>query len=214
MKKNLARHLSSIYKYLRRKLFPRFDEFRNWELRKYSAPSPHFIKQACIIRNGILGATWVETGTFLGDTTKKLSKIASSVYSIEPSPELFARAKNSLAHLKNVHLLNGLSENVFPLIIPTLHGDICFWLDGHFSGGETYLGPLETPILEELKYISLNLSRFNRIVVMVDDIRCFNPNIPMYSGYPNLEYLVTWAKNNNLTWSIEQDIFIAKNFHA
>jgi hypothetical protein len=64
----------------------------------------------------------------------------------------------------------GLSEEVLPFLLPTLSGDINFWLDGHFSGGITHKGPQDTPILDELVSISKYLRHFGTVCVMIDDI--------------------------------------------
>lgn len=182
-----------------------------WELRLFSPPSPHFIKQLTLLRYCIPNGIWVETGTYLGDTTNFLSEHAQFVYSIEPEPELFENAHKKFSSYSNVKILFGLSENILPTILPNLSGNINFWLDGHFSEGFTHKGPQDTPILDELKSISENINRFDNICVLIDDIRCFSSNDPQYSSYPSLNQLSNWALANNLTWHIEHDIFIAKN---
>jgi hypothetical protein len=186
-------------------------EYELWAIRDFAAPSPHFVKQAVVIRNGIRNATWIETGTYLGQTTEVLSKLGSDVYSIEPEPQLFANALKLFENTKNIHLLNGTSEQIFPDLLSKIHGDVNFWLDGHYSAGITFKGSQDTPILDELKNISINLNHFNKVCVLVDDVRCFNPNLPEYSDYPNLDVLVDWARENEFNWHIEHDIFIAKN---
>ena len=185
--------------------------YTDWAQRNFSAPSPHFIKQAVLLRNGLDHATWIETGTYLGDTTRVLSGVAKMVYSIEPEPSLFAKAEASFSTTGNVKIINGLSEAVFPELLPTLSGDLCFWLDGHYSAGETHKGPQDTPIADELAVIADNLNRMDRVVVMVDDVRCFNPRIPDFSTYPSINFLVDWANEHALSWHIEHDIFVARN---
>jgi glycosyltransferase involved in cell wall biosynthesis len=185
--------------------------YRDWTDREFAAPSPHFVKQKVLLRNGLPDATWVETGTYLGDTTDVLSKVAKMVYSIEPEPTLFSKAEQKFRNTSNVKIINGLSEDVFPKLLPTIRGNICFWLDGHYSAGITFKGPQNTPIIDELTVIERNISQTNKIVVMVDDIRCFDPRNSELSGYPPVDFLVDWARKNNLTWHIEHDIFIAKN---
>ena len=181
-----------------------------WSKRGYAAPSPHFIKQGCLLRNGLPDATWVETGTFLGQTTQLLSIHGTQVYSIEPEPKLFARARTLFNQCGNVEILNGTSEEVFPTLLPHITGDVNFWLDGHYSAGITFKGPQDTPILDELECISRNIDNFGRICVLVDDIRCFNPRLPEYTTYPSLDTLVDWATRHKLSWHVEHDIFIAK----
>lgn len=187
-------------------------EMRNWAERGYAAPSPHLIKQNCLIRNGIPGATWVETGTFLGETTALLADHSPMVYSVEPEPKLFARAKELFANKKNVEIINGGSEDVFPGLLPKIHGDVNFWLDGHYSAGITFKGKVDTPVKDELRCISENISNFRRVAVLVDDVRCFDPQSEEFAGYPSIDFLVDWARSNKFTWHIEQDIFVAKNY--
>jgi hypothetical protein len=185
--------------------------FVAWGIRAYAAPSPHVIKQTVLLRNALPNATWIETGTYLGQTTKELSKNSVFVYSIEPEPTLYSNAAAYFKSYPNVEILNGLSEEVFPSLLPKLSGDINFWLDGHYSAGITHKGPQDTPILDELAYISKNLNHFGKVCVMIDDIRCFNPELDEFSSYPTLNVLVEWANQNSLSWNIEHDIFIAKS---
>jgi hypothetical protein len=185
--------------------------YRQWKRNQFAAPSPHYIKQACLIRNGIPDAVWIETGTFLGQTTQFLSKHATKVYSVEPEPTLFANAQKYFSKFGNVEILNGASESVFPKLLPRINGDVNFWLDGHYSSGITFKGQQDTPIVDELKQISQNLHHFAKVCVLVDDLRCFNPQQSEYSTYPPLDFLVDWARQNSFHWHIEHDIFVAKN---
>jgi hypothetical protein len=190
--------------------YKQFKEFHKWGKTGYQAPSPQFIKHAVIARNSIPNATWVETGTYLGQTTEYLSKNALRVVSIEPEPQLYLSAKNYFETFPNVQIINGTSEIVFPELVPTLRNNLCFWLDGHYSGDGTFKGENDTPIIKELKVISDNLHQLNNIVLMIDDIRLFNGNVHIYGSYPPLNYLVEWATDHFFSWHIEQDIFIAK----
>ncbi len=182
-----------------------------WAGRLYAAPAPPFVKRSVLQRNGFLSCTWIETGTYLGQTTEFLSKIGAQVISIEPEPLLHANACEKLKHLTNVRILKGLSEEVFPVLLPQLSGKINFWLDGHYSAGITHKGPLDTPILIELKAIGQNLKQFDAACVMIDDLRCFDGCIEGSPAYPTLRTLVDWAEENRLTWHIEHDIFVAKS---
>lgn len=201
-----------------RKLNARRKEMRSlrkepelWAKRGYAPPSPSFIKHQVILRNGIPDAIWVETGTYKGDTAAVLSDNAKKVFTIEPAHQLFVAAKERFASKPNVEVVHGLSEEVFPQLIPKLTGEINFWLDGHFSTGVTYQGPKDTPIEEELACIEKYLGNFSSVAVLIDDIRYFiNPSSHDFTGYPKIDLLVDWAKRNNLEWHIEHDIFVAK----
>lgn len=190
--------------------FAHYQAFRNWHRRAYAAPSPNQIKRFILERNGLPGATWVETGTFKGNTTAFLAGIGSKVYSIEPEPTLFANAAARFASNDRITILNGPSERIFPDLLPTLSGDLNFWLDGHYSAGVTFKGDIDTPIIAELDEIARNLDRFGRVVILIDDLRCFDPDIPEYAEYPPLDHLVDWARAHAFKWSIEHDIFVAR----
>jgi len=187
-------------------------EFEHWRARGYTAPSPNAVKRACVLRNGTAGATWVETGTNKGDTTALLAEHGSRVFSLEPAPGLYAAAKKRFADDPRVEVINAPSETALPELLPKLSGDLNFWLDGHNSGGETFRGPNDTPIVEELQCISSQLPRFGKVVVLIDDVRLFNGRIYTYGPYPSRDHLVDWAREHQMSWHIEQDIFICKNF--
>lgn len=189
----------------------RKNEEREWVLRKYAVPSPALIKRSVLLRLGTPGGVWVETGTFMGDTTALLALDAKEVYTIEPDKALFDKAVARFNDDSHVHVIHGLSEEAFPSLLPTLSGAVNFWLDGHFSGGITHQGPTDCPVREELLNIENNLGRYEKIVVLIDDVRCFDPSILEYSDYPDINFLVDWARKNNLRWHIEHDIFIARS---
>jgi hypothetical protein len=184
-----------------------------WAKEGFSVPAPGLVKRGCLTRHGFKDATWIETGTLWGETTHFLSKTSKRVISIEPQPELFKKAQQRFAEVKHVEIINGLSEDIFPVLLPTVSGRVNFWLDGHHSGGFTHFGPQATPIVDELKAITDNMKNFEGVCVMIDDLRLFgNTASGMHNpAYPEIDFLVNWARENNLPWTIEQDIFIAKS---
>ncbi len=167
-------------------------------------------RQDVLTRNGLFDATWVETGTYLGETTEFLSHIAKMVYSIEPGPKLFADAHEHFKNYTNVRIINGLSEDVLPALLPVLSGDVCFWLDGHYTDDLTHKGPQDTPIVDELACIAENISRMDRVVVLTDDVHLFNGEKHIYGAYPKIETIMDWAIDHEMTWHIEHDIFIGR----
>ena len=202
-------------KQLLKKIMPeKFVEFiqtqrgiSNWKKRGYLESSPQLVKQSVFLKYGLDDAVWVETGTFLGATTKYLSEFFPHVYSIEPEPKLYSSACKRFEG-KNVTLFNDVSENVFPSLLPTLSGNINFWLDGHYSAGITFKGEKDCPVEDELSAIELNFSNFDKLTILIDDVRCFLPVNDTYAEYPSVDYLVDWARRMNLHWRIEHDIFI------
>ena len=168
------------------------------------------LSQGVLTRYGLPDATWVETGTYLGDTTEFLARTARIVYSIEPGLKLYADACKRFAHHANVKVINGLSEDVLPALLPVLTGDVCFWLDGHYTDESTHKGPQDTPILDELNCIGDNLSRFEDMVVLIDDVHLFNGEKHIYGAYPKIEDIMDWAIDHEMNWHIEHDIFIGR----
>jgi hypothetical protein len=175
-------------------------------------PAPQRVKWAVLERYGAGCDVWVETGTFVGDTTRFLADRSARVISIEPSPDLARAAAARFADDPHVTILEGLSETELPKVLGTLQGgSISFWLDGHFSEGITHQGPTDTPIREELAAVAEHVDSFARVVVLVDDVRCFDPSDPSFSHYPDRSWLVSWADQHHLNWNIEHDIFVAWN---
>ena len=178
-----------------------------WRKRGFLENSPQIVKQNVFLKYGIKDAIWVETGTYLGTTTSYLSGLFPHIYSVEPEPKLYAAACKRFKD-KNVSLFNDASENIFPSLLPKLTGDINFWLDGHYSAGITFKGEKDCPVEDELIAIEQNFDNFNKISILIDDVRCFLPNNSSYSDYPSIDYLVDWARRMNFNWRIEHDIFI------
>lgn len=173
-------------------------------------PAPPEVKRGVLVRYGSPSGVWVETGTLFGDTTAFLADAgAAHVYSVEASPELFQKASDRFSGSEKVTIINGLAEDVLPKILPGLVGPVSFWLDGHYSGGETFQGPLDTPIREEFAAISEHLERLGDVAILVDDFRCFGS--VDFPQYPARSWLVDWASSRGLNWTVEHDIFVAGN---
>ena len=102
----------------------------------------------------------------------------------------------------------GTSEEKFGEVLQSVSGDLSFWLDGHYSGGPTFRGQIDTPIMAELHQIELMLNALENISIFVDDVRCFSGLGIKNEHYPPLRLLVDWAERNELSWTIEHDIFV------
>ena len=188
---------------------------KNWRSRNFSPPSPDVIKHQVLVSNNLNESLWIETGTYYGETTKLLSKISKKTISIEADKNLYETSKKKLKDLKNVIILNGKSEDLLNKVISENldFKNICIYLDAHLCqdhlrntktfGSET----TATPILNELEVVTKYINNFEKIVVLIDDIRLFQGS---FQNYPNKNALVDWCKENNFLWEIEHDIFICK----
>lgn len=128
---------------------------------------------------------FVETGTYEGNSTSTAAAIFEHVYSIELSPQYHAHAMQRFINQNNVHLYLGDSAKMLPVLLNEIEGKTILFLDGHYSGGSTACGNVETPILEEL--IAIKNSTLDKPIILIDDIRFFTRFIP--SDYPSLAYI-------------------------
>ncbi len=188
---------------------------KNWRARNFSPPSPDVIKHQILMNNNLKDSLWIETGTYYGETTKLLSKISKKTISIEADKNLFETSNRILKKFKNVEILNGKSEDLLDKVISKNLNfkNVCIYLDAHLCqdhlkntktfGNEN----TATPILNELEIVSKYVASFEKIVVLIDDIRLFQGK---FQNYPDKNALVNWCKENNFLWEIEQDIFICK----
>ena len=191
--------------------------FKNWKKRNFNSPSPEFIKHQIIRNNNLENSVWIETGTYYGETTKLLSRISYKTVTIEADEFLYKNTKDRMESYKNVEFLNGKSED---LLLSSIQSNlnfknICIYLDAHLCsdhlrntntfGNENNA----TPIKLELEIIEKFLSNFEKVNILIDDIRLFDKN---FQNYPNKSGLVEWCVKNKLSWEIEHDIFICKKF--
>jgi hypothetical protein len=185
-----------------------------WIKKKFQMPAPNFVKWEVMKRWGGR-KTWVETGTYLGETTEYLSKASSLILSIEPSQELASLATEKFIHNRNVRIIRGTSEEVLGDTLDCLSDldkqDVSFWLDGHFSSGRTFLGSKESPIEDELLIIESRIHEFTQVTILVDDFRAFSTFKKKNENYPQRTFLVEWADKQQLEWTIEHDIFVMTN---
>lgn len=180
-----------------------------WVKRDFVGHSPHFIKLQ-ILDTAKNVDLWIETGTYLGDTTLYLGGKGCPVISLEPSKELAELASRRFLSHPNISIENSLSEDRLDAILSEVSpavDHLAFWLDGHFSAGSTYCGPQETPITSELAIIAKYNSHFNTITIFVDDFRCF---VIGQTDFPAPSSLTIWADQNGFVWNIQHDIFIMR----
>ena len=177
----------------------------NWSLNDFLPPATYKIKKRTLLVNSLTNAPWIETGTYLGETTKFLASYFPQVTTIEPSLIHYQYAKKRFNHKKNITLVNSTSEIVLEEIVSQLSGEYNFYFDGHYSGDGTFFGGQKTPIREELAILEKYLSRFSKLFVAIDDFRVFgNKN----GTYPSRNFLVDYCQRNCLEWKVENDLFM------
>ena len=116
--------------------------------------------------------TFVETGTYLGDTVECLCEDFELLHSIELSPVYFEQASRRFTGRPKVHLTNADSTSGLAHVLASLGSDrVLVWLDAHFSGGDTAKGASNSPVESELRTILGFNARSD--VILIDDLRYF-----------------------------------------
>ena len=166
--------------------------YKNWLKSGKPVPPPHIIKQKTVNEYAKLFklSTLVETGTYLGDMIFSQKKNFKKIISIELQSSFYNYAKKRFKKDKNVEIILGDSGDVLKGLAQKKEFDYpcLFWLDSHYSGGNTSKGKKETPILEELETI---LNTKQNHVLLIDDARCFVGE----NDYPTISELKTLIIN-------------------
>lgn len=165
-------------------------EMLAWEANGRPVPPPHAVKQAALRQ---YSRDWglrvlVETGTYRGDMVEAMRGQFDTVYSIELGRDLFEAAQRRFQGTAGVELIHGDSGTQVKALVGRLSQPALFWLDGHYSAGDTARGAQDTPILQELDCI-LRAGAPDHVAI-VDDARCFGRD----SGYPSLDELISFVR--------------------
>jgi hypothetical protein len=140
---------------------------------------------------------FIETGTYVGDTLAYIAEdVEVTCTSVELAESYYQLAKQRFASYGNVTIIKGDSGTVLPSLVQSLQTSALFWLDGHYSGGNTAQGVADTPVSSELRAI-LD-SPIKSHVILIDDARCFNGT----DSYPELGSLVSMVRENS-TYDVE-----------
>lgn len=147
-------------------------------------------------------STFIETGTYEGDMIDALKNNFKSLFSIELGEKLYEKAVNRFKNNSNIKILQGDSAEVLKQILPTIKTPTIFWLDAHYSQGETAKGSIDTPIEQELNTILSHSIKNN--VILIDDARLFNGE----NDYPEINSLKNNILNTypSITFEVTDDI--------
>lgn len=113
---------------------------------------------------------FIETGSHLGDGIRlAIDSGFKNIISIELSENYFNKCKETFKNNENVNLVLGDSYYELSSILKNNNSRYTYWLDGHYSGGDTANGVLEFPIMKELEVIlKRNVSGE---IIYIDDMR-------------------------------------------
>ena len=186
---DLARAMKKLLDWL--KGSTQADAVAEWERRGRPVPPPHVVKQRVLrtYAERYRLPIFVETGTYRGDMVEAMKPLFHRIYSIELSDVLFAEAQRRFRLDTHVELIHGDSGKELGRVMERIHQPALFWLDGHYSAGETARGEKDTPIIDELDQI-LRAPDLGHVIV-IDDARCLGTD-PAYPTLPALrEYVLS-----------------------
>jgi len=177
---------------------------RAWEKQGRPSPPPHIVKEE-LIRNyaqKFNTHVLIETGTYLGDMVHAMKKTFSRIVSFELDQQLAAQARTRFAADSHIEIIQGDSGRLLGDLLKTIAEPCLFWLDGHYSGGITAKGSLETPIKNELNFILAHPVEDH--VILIDDARCFTGE----NDYPTIDELqsVVNEQKRKRKFSVEHDV--------
>lgn len=177
---------------------------KNWEEKGRPIPPPHQYKQVTIsgYQKEFGYNILIETGTFFGEMIDAQRKNFKQIYSVELDSTFHSNARKKFAPYKHITLIQGDSGKELFKLVPGLKGPAIFWLDGHFSGGNTAMGDTFCPVMNELTAI-FN-SNLHKNIILIDDARDFTG----VDGYPSIEELKLFIseQSKGYDFSIKDDI--------
>lgn len=140
----------------------------------------------------------VEGGTYEGGTAKQMSTFFKQVFTIEKSAIMHQKAQQNLADINNITLLLGDTREHLSSIIEK-NDNILFWLDAHYSGGDTYGVDDECPLIEELTII---FQQADNCIILVDDARLFLSPPPLPHQWQNWPSIFDISKIIPKGWQV------------
>jgi hypothetical protein len=111
----------------------------------------------------------VETGTYVGDTARLLARMFDDVVTIERSEHYLRKARERLDGIANVELVHGHSGEALTAVAHDARATL-YWLDAHWSGGDTAGSDDPVPLMAELDAIGAG---HPKDCVLIDDAREF-----------------------------------------
>jgi hypothetical protein len=175
----------------------------------WSAPLPPLLKRAFLrgIARSEQVRVFVETGTYLGDTTWWFRNDFERLYTVEVDPFLHNQAKARFVGMRHIQALLGDSSNVLVEVLPKIESKAMYWLDGHYSAGITGTGKSHCPIMDELSAIYGHARA--PFVIVIDDARCFGDD-PAYPTVAAVRDRIGSLSHGRDAVTIENDMILVR----
>ena len=152
--------------------------------------------------------SFIETGTYQGETAIWASKHFDKIVTIEFSEEIFNQTYDKYTDFKNVNFLFGDSRKCLEQILPDVQQSI-IWLDAHWCSNGSYGEKDQCPLVTEIELIN----RFDKDhVILIDDARLFLAPPPLPNSmqyYPDLNQIQFALNQKNRAVYVYEDVIIA-----
>lgn len=113
---------------------------------------------------------FIETGTYRGLTTFAMEPYFNEIHTIEIKEEIYTNTKSKYNGTK-INFYLGDSSIILKDICKKVVTSAVFFLDGHWSAGDTGKGNKDCPLYEELENIIKYFK--NSAIIIIDDYRLF-----------------------------------------
>lgn len=154
--------------------------------------------------------TFIETGTYKGDTAKWAGENFDNVITIEADKDRYEKTLPQFIRAKNVRMMFGDSRDKLPEAIGDLAEPLLLWLDAHWMENKNKIGG-ECPLREELDAIN-NHPWAGAHCVIIDDLRLFNaPPPPPHDPkqWPDTDEIITELERFPRFITLWNDMIIA-----
>jgi hypothetical protein len=149
-------------------------------------------------------SVFIETGAFVGDTISSLKGVFDALYSIELSPKYVDHCRKRFAKFNHINIILGDSRTELSSLLESEKRAALFWLDGHYSGGDTARGIEDSPVVAEIKAIINRNCKED--VICIDDAHLFVGK----DGYPTISELQGLVSESGRALEIHKCIIMIK----
>jgi hypothetical protein len=211
MLKEIKNNIRFLRNFSRQQKLKRFEKkYIIWKKSGAVLPMPHYGKKLALEEyvTRFKPEVFIETGTYTGHMVMSMLDKFEKVYSVELDKILYQKAVDKFRSYRNVQILQGESDKVLKKLLPEIKSSCLFWLDAHYSGGQTAKADNETPIMQELECI-LNHPLADKHIILIDDARCFSGT----GDYPHITTLQNYIQTKRQQWSFEVKDDIIRTFN-
>jgi hypothetical protein len=134
-----------------------------------SLPNKRIASLILAIRDRYNIPSFIETGTYKGETTDWAAHKFASVDTVEIDVECLEVAERRLAAHGNIRFWHGSSRDRMSEVVARQSGRAIYWLDAHKGGGYFGQGD-DCPLMDELAAIG---DRQDGAFIFIDDARGF-----------------------------------------